>query len=139
MDISTYFALLFFWGLCTLSARRGCEMKFILAVVALLLSSPSFADSITITLTSSTGTCSAGCAKTYNDATSAVPNTLQSNIITVYQTPCNVSINNTCSAAQVLTFWALQLKNGMVSAITAYQIQQLENAAITSYTPINPQ
>lgn len=114
-------------------------MKIILIILALLLSTLAHADSITITLTSSTGTCSAGCTKIYNDATSSTPNTLQSNLITVYQTPCNVSINNTCSAAQVLTFWALQLKNGMVSAVTTYQTQQLENAAAAGYTPINPQ
>jgi hypothetical protein len=117
-----------------------CDMKFIIAaILTLLLFSPSFADSLTITLTSTTGTCTAGCTKTFSDTSSATPNTLQSNIITVYQSVCNVSINGTCTAAQVLTFWAGTIKSAFVATVTAYQLQQLQNAAIAGYIPINPQ
>lgn len=114
-------------------------MRFIFITLALLLSIPASADSLTITLTSAIGTCAAGCTKMFNDATSATPNTLQSNIIVVYQSMCNVSINGTCTAGQVLTYWATNIKNTFVSAVTAYQIQQLQNAAVSGYTPINPQ
>lgn len=114
-------------------------MKLVCALLWLLFLSPAYSDSLTITLASATGTCAAGCTKAFSDTTSATPNTLQSNIISAYQGACNVSINGTCTAGQVLTYWATNIKNTFVTAVTSYQVQQLQNAAASGYTPINPQ
>lgn len=103
----------------------------------LLLGGTAFADSLTITLTTPTGICASGCTKTFSDASSAKPNTLETNIVQVWQNPCNVSINGTCTAGQVLNYWAGALRDDFVAQVNAYQLQQLQSAV--TYVPINPQ
>jgi hypothetical protein len=112
-------------------------MRWIILVAWFLaMLAPAKADSITITLTTPAGLCAAGCAKTFTDAPT---NTIQTNIVTVFQSSCNSSISGTCTVAQVLTFWATSLKNTFVQQVTTYQTQQLQNAAAAGYVPINPQ
>lgn len=117
------------------------QMFFIALTIAAFFGGQHFAraDTLTITLTQPSGLCASGCTKTFSDAASATPNTLESNIVTVFQSGCNTSINGTCTPGQVLTYWATNLKNTFVAEVTAYQTQALTNSATNSYTPINPQ
>lgn len=113
------------------------KRALIVALLASLVCPQARADTLTITLTTPSGLCAAGCTRTFSDASTAKPNTLQTNIIQVFQSGCNTSINGTCTAGQVLNYWAGTLRDSFVSQVNAYQLQLLQQGV--QYTPIAPQ
>jgi hypothetical protein len=80
-------------------------MRVLSCIAFLLFALADFAhaDTLTVTLTTPSGLCATGCTLTFSAAASAKPNTLETNIVTMFQQPCNTSINGTCTAARRLT------------------------------------
>jgi hypothetical protein len=112
------------------------KKQLLIASLLAFFSLPAAADTITITLTTPAGLCMAGCSRVFTDVGTAKPNTLQTNIVQVFQSGCNTSINGTCTAAQVLNYWAGTLRDTFVGQVNAFQLQVLQNAV--PYVPIAP-
>jgi hypothetical protein len=113
--------------------------KAAVILAALLWCLPAQADTITITLTTATGLCvtPSVCTATFSDAQTPVPNTIETSIIAVYQQGCNASISGVCTTAQVLTFWATQLKNDFVNTVNTYNQNAAAQAAAAAVAPIS--
>lgn len=111
--------------------------RLLLAVVLLLLPAPALAanDTISITLTTVAAGCSAGCTKTMNGPASV---NLLPLITAAYQSACNASINGTCTTAQVINYWALQVGARLAADLYAAQVNSATAtaAAGVSQTPI---
>jgi hypothetical protein len=102
--------------------------------VALLIAAPVHAGTIVVTVTTASGVCSGGCTKTYTDTDANL-----AKIIPAYQQSCNTAINGTCTNLQVMQAWANWLVAQTVAFVTNYDKNNLQSAAVSGYTPINPQ
>jgi hypothetical protein len=120
--------------------RERKKMKRTLIAMALVcIPFAASADTLTITLTAPVGLCSgAGCSKTYSDVTATPPNVTIAKMIATYQKGCNASISGVCTSGQVLTFWADTIKNGIISDVSGFDQQILQQNAVSTYTPIAP-
>jgi hypothetical protein len=109
-------------------------MRFLITAILLLASLPAQAGSITVTVQTASGTCSSGCTKTYTDTDANL-----AKIIPAWQAACNTSINGTCTNLQVMQAWANWVIAQTVAFVTNYDKNNLQSAAVSGYTPINPQ
>lgn len=109
-----------------------------LALLALFVffSGPALSGTITITVTTSSGTCSTPCTKTYTDTDGNL-----AKIVPAYQLSCNgkLGVGSTCTPTQVLAFWFDNFIAGTVSTVSSNEKNQLLNSAVGGYVPINPQ
>lgn len=92
------------------------------------------AGTVTITVSTASGTCSTPCTKTYTDTDANL-----AKIITAYQAGCNASISGICTGPQVILFWSNSLMAATVATVTSNDKNNLINSAVSGYTPINPQ
>src|SRR5271167_1154761 len=117
-----------------------------LALLFALLASPALAnDNVTIIVwgtTAEAGPCQyatlaaavtgAACTRTVTDTT----NTLLGELVTAYQSYCNVAINGTCTATQVATYFGYWVRDQVEAYVTS-QRQAAAAAAVASTPGLN--
>lgn len=107
-------------------------MKYSLLALALLVA-PADAGTVTLTVTTAGAPCAAGCSKTYTDSDANL-----AKLVATFQNDCNVRLNGTCSAVQVMAYWADLMISNTVAAVTGFDTNKLRDAASAGYTPIQP-
>lgn len=112
-------------------------MKYAARIFVVLWSflaiSLAHAGTITMTVTTASGACQAGCSKTYTDTDANL-----AKIPTSLQASCNAVLGTTCTTAQVMSFWFDQTIAGVVSQVTGFDKANLASSATSGYVPINP-
>lgn len=116
--------------------------NLLFAVTFAAIAIPAKADTVTITLTAVSGTCSTPCSKTFTDAS----NTLTSKLIADYGPLCQAQnlvgsppVPTACTAAQTLVYWANSLAQGTVANMATLERQAAAAAAAAAISQLNPQ